>query len=113
MDNFQTNQVAGNPPQPETSTNNVASGVPTTSNHKKVGPIIAVLAVLLVLVIFGLYLAASSINKQIPTDDTGLPLDNSVQAMQTVIPVTNTADDPSSLQKDLDASLNGIDNLQF
>ncbi len=93
--------------------------------HKKVGPIIAVLIIILVLIIGALYLFASRINEeQVPTDSSvaadGTPsalqqsqTSSSGSADQFVQPVTNNADDVTSLEADLNASTKGLDGQNF
>lgn len=91
-----------------------------TPEHKKIGPIIAVLVIILVLVIGALYIFASSVNKQsVPVDntiatDTSDPAqaDNTTPAPE-VKPITNQADDVSSLEADLNASTKGLDGQNF
>ena len=77
---------------------------PTPTGHKKIGPTIAVLVIVLVLVIAALYFFASGIN------DTVLPGGEPLTGEPSLAPdgsgvITNTADDLDSLQKDLDASI--------
>jgi uncharacterized protein HemX len=93
-----------------------------TPEHKKVGPIVAVLVIVLVLIIGALYLFASQMNNE------QAPIDTSVAAQMTpstetsselpaptatVQPVTNTADDLSSLEADLNTSAKGLDTQSF
>lgn len=103
------------------------NGVPrnTPAQHKKVGPIIAILIIVLILIVGALYLFASRINKeQAPTDSSvaaNASLSTSQQPQtnaaavenQSVQPVNNKADDVNSLQTDLNASTNGLDNQNF
>ncbi len=95
---------------------------PTAPEHKKVGPIIAILIIILVLIIGALYLFASRINtEQAPVDssvaasDTAMPLQNNASnsAPSTVQPVTGTSDDLGSLEADLKTSAGGIDSQNF
>lgn len=99
-------------PQPQVSqTTPMQAGA--TPEHKKVGPIIAVLVIVLVLIIGALYLFASRINQeQVPTD-TSVASGNTVAAPQTVQPVTNKADDVSAIEADLNASSKGLDAQTF
>ena len=89
----------------------------TASKHKKVGPIIAVLVIVFILVIAALYLFASRLNDtQAPLDTSQVAATNTVDdtiSLETVTPITNTADDPQSLQNDLDAATQGIDSQNF
>lgn len=81
--------------------------------HKKVGPIVVTLVVVLVLVIVGLYIFASKISQQ-TVDMTNSNSDTqTVVQTQTISTVTSTADDVQSLQNDLGASVNGIDSQTF
>ena len=86
--------------------------VSTAPEHKKVGPIIAILIIVLVLIVGALYLFASRINQeQAPVDSSVAAGDTA--APQTVTPVTNSADDVSSLESDLNASSKGLDAQTF
>ena len=94
----------------------------TSSEHKKVGPIIAILVIVIVLIAAAIYLFASRVNKEQPvpsttamTNDTtpnDVP-DNSAAVQQSVAPVTNTSDDVNTIQADLNASTNGLDGQNF
>lgn len=92
-------------------TNQPAAAMPTqTGQEKKVGPIIAILVIVLVLIIAALYIFASKINQSaIPTDNSAdqTVSDGSVPA------VTGSADDVNSLQNDLNVSTQGLDNQNF
>jgi len=103
------------------------------SEHKKIGPIVAILVIVLVLVLAAIYIFANRLNEQhMPTDTSSLAanpgndvttIDSTVSAsaspspsstvMPTVAPVTNTKDDVQSLQTDLNASTNGLDAQNF
>lgn len=98
------------------------------SGQKKVGPIIAALVIVLVLVIVALYVFSSRINDQaLPvngTAKTNAPIstvstipgnENQAAAITTieVKSVTNTADDLNSLQNDLNAATQGVDTQNF
>jgi len=73
--------------------------------HKKSGPMIAGLVVILIIIIGTLYMfAARSQAPVIPTEET---------ANTEVQPVTNTSDDVSSLETDLDTSVSGLDSQNF
>jgi hypothetical protein len=89
-----------NQPQP--------SPVPQAPNNvqKKVGPIIATLIIVLILIIAALYMFASRLNQQaVPTDD----MTDLGTTTQTVQPITGKSDDINSIQTDLNASTNGVD----
>ncbi len=86
--------------------------------HKKVGPIIATLVIVLVLVIAALYLFASRINQQSAPIDAAAstntaPQQTTASQSQSVQPVTNNSDDIQSIQADLNASTNGVDSQNF
>ena len=69
--------------------------------HKNVGPIIATLVIILVLIIGALYIFASRINQQaIPSD--------AETTTTTVTTITNKSDDVKSLQSDLNTSASGL-----
>jgi len=92
------------------------------NGDKKVGPIIATLVIVLILIIAALYLFASRINQPaIPDDNTvsagnldGTAIvNNDSQAPAAVQPTTSTSTDIRSLQNDLNNSTNGLDNQNF
>ncbi len=89
-----------------------------SGEHKKVGPIIAILVIVLVLIVAALYMFASKINKSTPVPQQPVTsvveqASNTAAATQSVQPVTNTADDIESIQKDLNSSTNGLDSQNF
>ncbi len=92
-----------------------ANGMPI--EHKKVGPIIAILVIVLILIIGALYLFASRINQQqVPVDNTVANNNANTPAVvepQTVQPVVNKADDVNTLQADLNSATNGLNNQNF
>lgn len=73
---------------------------------KKIGPIVVVLAVVLILIIGALYLFASGINKT-PT------LEQEADVQEIVQPITNTSDEVQTLDADLNAAIEGIDVQTF
>lgn len=92
------------------------------NGHKKVGPIIATLVIVLVLIIAALYIFAARLNQQaIPTDmtsadtsgDSSGATSQAATAPSSVQPVTGTSTDVNSLQNDLDNSTAGLDNQNF
>ena len=88
---------------------------PMPAEHKKIGPIIAILIIVLILVIGALYLFASRINQQQAPVNTSVA-NTSAQtsaSTQSVQPVTNTSDDVNALQADLNVSTAGLDNQNF
>ena len=89
--------------------NQVPNSQAPVGEHKKVGPIVAVLIIVLILIIAALYLFAARINRE------AVPSDNNTSAgqNQTVQPITNKADDVDSLDADLDAATNGVDSQNF
>lgn len=98
--------------QPMTSP---AQGTSMGNGHRKVGPIVATLIIVLVLIIAALYLFASRLNQQAaPADTTATSeVDLTATATQSVQPITNTANDPQSLQNDLNKATNGLDSQNF
>lgn len=84
----------------------------TTPEHKKIGPIIAILTIVLVLIIAALYLFAASLNKPPIDADMGTPASMTTE-VQSVAPVTNTSDDVTSIEADLNASTDGLDSSNF
>lgn len=91
--------------------------------HKKVGPIIATLVIVIVLVVAALYIFGSKLNKQSPivpeqnTATSELSATDQMAGMATptasVTPVTNKADDVQSINNDLNSALNGLDSQNF
>ena len=117
MDSNRPNQMNNAPIAPMSSPV-TPMGTPVRDNgHKKVGPIIATLVIVLVLIIAALYLFASRINKEpVPTDTSAAMTTNDTNnepAAPTVAPVTGTSDDPASIQADLNASTNNLDQQNF
>lgn len=91
-------------PNTQNQTNPVVSG-----DHKKVGPIIAGSIIVLIVIIAAIYIFASQ------TGQSGQPTNpesstNPAAAVESVKPITNTSDDTSSLQNDLNQSTSGLDN---
>ncbi|GEM_PF-497665 len=114
--NLPTQQPVAN--IPTGSANNLGSG----NSHKKVGPIVATLVVILVIIIAAIYIFASKVNKQpLPNDNqtVGTVQNSQPIAPQTnqpvsastdsVAPINNSADDLQSLQNDLNNSTVGVD----
>jgi len=87
------------------------------NGHKKVGPIIATLVIVLILIIAALYVFASRLNQQaVPTDESTAPTVDNNYATTTstqVQPVSSKADDVKSLQADLNVSTYGVDSQNF
>ena len=93
---------------------NVPQGVPTSAPKKHVGPIIASLIIVLVLIIAALYVFASRISLQNAANSVDNTATTTDQTLTTVIvPVTSTSTDPQSLQDDLNNSTQGIDDLNL
>ena len=80
----------------------------TKKAEKKVGPIIATLVIVLILLIAALYLFASRITQPIIPDDSP-----DADTVPTVQPVTSTSTDLHALQNDLNASTNGLGGQNF
>ena len=88
--------------------------------HKRVGPIIASLIVVLILVVVALYLFAAQMSQPNAEDTTGQTAANTTASTSDSVPltpevqsVTNTADDPQSLQNDLDKATYNVDQQTF
>ena len=102
-------------PAPQTAPQMGTQSAPQQES-KKVGPIVGILVLVLVAVIIALYMFASRISQEgNPTDSTN---DTSAQVTATqtgpaVQAVTNKADDPQSLQDDLNSATNGLDSQKF
>lgn len=93
--------------------NQTATSIPpmTKSGEKKVGPIVATLIIVLVLIIAALYLFASKINQPaIPTDAA---MNDTSDQTASVQAITNTSTDVQDLQNDLNAADVGLDAQNF
>ena len=95
---------------------------PGHNGEKKVGPIIATLVIVLILIIAALYLFASRIDQPAIPDDNAVSagnldgaaiVNNDSQAPAAVQPTTGTSTDIQSLQNDLNNSTNGLDGQNF
>lgn len=99
----------------------VNTGTPIPPEHKKVGPIAAVLVVVLLIIVAALYFFALSLNKTPKTESvmtgtsaaTNADTGTAPVTDQSVAPVNSTADDPQSLSNDLEMSTSGTENLDF
>ncbi len=111
-------------PLPPTAPQAPRASYPTAiagNGQKKVGPIIAILVIVLILIVAALYLFASRISQQsAPVDQTSASrettnpnADQQSSANQSVQPVTNNSDDVNSIQADLNVSTNGLDSQNF
>ncbi len=77
-----------------------------SQNQKKAGPIIAILIIVLILIIASLYMFASRVTQEpVPMDDS--------EPTASVEPVTNTSDEVSDIEADLDAATNGLEDQNF
>ena len=115
------------PVAPVTPVAPVSPGMTPAPEHKKVGPIVAVLVIVIVLVIGAIYLFASNMNRATPasyTDQNSVSqLENRTNSQvdttptqspeKSVAPVTNTSNDTASLEADLSASTDGLDSQDF
>ncbi len=81
--------------------------VVTPQGEKKVGPIVATLIIVLILIIAALYLFASKINQP----DTAA--ENSLAAGVQASDTTMSQEDVQSLQDDLDSATTGLDQQNF
>jgi len=80
------------------------------NGEKKVGPIVASLIIVLVLVIAALYLFASRVKEPvIPEDDYAAGADNTGGSADNL----GTSTDVKDLQADLDKTASGLDNQSF
>lgn len=120
MDQFnQTSpeQTTNTPPVNNAPVFNSTPSTGLENNHKKIGPIVTTLVIVLLLIIAGIYIFASKVNQQIvPASDTTADATNqkvSLASSTTVTPITNTKDDLNSLQSDLNTSTTGIDAQSF
>lgn len=100
----------------------IKMGAPTASplgeadknERKQVGPIIVTLVVVLVLIIAGLYIFASQLNREpVPDAESDAVAAQNPAAAQSVPEVFSTADDPQSIQNDLDRSTSGLEGQNF
>ncbi|MCX6715735.1 MAG: hypothetical protein NT077_01805 [Candidatus Taylorbacteria bacterium] len=79
--------------------------------EKKVGPIVATLIIVLVLVIAALYLFASKINETPGNTPEENNLAGTVQT--TPVPAPNSTEDLKALQSDLDSATTGLNSQNF
>lgn len=92
------------------------TSTPVAHEHRKVGPIVAILVIIIVLVAAAIYLFASRTNKEPATDMANQATQGQTQDQQasaSVTPVTNSSDDVGSIEADLNASVNGLDEQNF
>jgi hypothetical protein len=78
-----------------------------SENKKNIGPIIATLVIVLILIVGALYVLASHISQQT------LPADALNTSSTTVQVITNKSDDVNSLQSDLNSATDGLNNQNF
>jgi uncharacterized protein YpmB len=95
----------------DTTTQPVENSVPpyqpqTNSEHKKIGPVVAILVIVLVLVAAAIYMFATRVNKQDAVN-------SDTAAAQEVQEVTNNSDEVNDLEADLSASVTGLDEQNF
>jgi hypothetical protein len=91
-----------------TATNSVPSYPTPDTTNKKLGPIVAILVIVLVLIAAAIYLFATR-----GTTAEQIDSDNDTASSQEVQPVTNNSDEVSDLEADLDASVTGLDDQNF
>lgn len=97
-----------------TSPTNSQPTAPMSSgaSHKKVGPMIAILIIVLVVIIGALYMFASR-SRELTIPDDGASMTDTQSEAQEVQSVTSNSTDTASLQSDLDASTSGLDSQNF
>jgi hypothetical protein len=78
------------------------------NTEKKVGPIIASLIIILILLITALYVFASRISQPVTPNDGP-----STDAVTAVPPIAGTSTDLQSIQNDLNASTKGLNSANF
>lgn len=94
-----------NQPVQQPVVNNTVNVTPT-GHEKKVGPIVATLIIVLVLIIAALYVFASKINTPADTTDAAAAADQTT--LTVVKPTTNTSTDVKDLQNDLNSATDGL-----
>lgn len=90
--------------QPEINTQDQMEPV-SGKTANKTGPMVAIIAVVLIVIIAALYIFASR------TDKTTIPTEDEI--VTDIQPVTNTSDDLSSIESDLNISTGGLDEQSF
>ncbi len=92
---------------PQSAPEQTPMSTPPLANpeHTKVGPIVAVAAVVLILIIGALYIFASRMNSSMG--------DDSAPAAEAVQPITSTSDEIDDIEADLDMSIDGLDAQNF
>ncbi len=115
------------PPQNPVLDNPIVDKIIPNTKPKRVGPIVAILVVVLIILVAGIYLVSKQFEVVSPNNDTAnlAPQSNTIiqdteqtdtnsaAVSATIAPISNTNDDLDSLQNDLDASLNGLDAQQI
>ncbi|MFA6601302.1 MAG: hypothetical protein WCT02_00340 [Candidatus Paceibacterota bacterium] len=107
-----------------TSPTNIPNLPVSSHEHGKIGPIIATLIVIIVIVIAAIYIFASrsTVIPEITDTVSSNQTNNVVQtpaaapttsAAPTIAPLTNKSDDLQSLQNDLNTSTEGVDSQNF
>jgi hypothetical protein len=113
MDSNNQQPVSSQPSGNMYNSPNTSGGTTTPTLNKKIGPIVATLVVIILVVIAALYLFGSYMNKQPASTSLNANNIDAAIADETVPTVTNTADDPQSLQNDLDTATAGVDTQTF
>lgn len=123
MDQNQSfSSYSSTPPQVPQNPNPVIDTMVPVTKPKKVGPIVAILVAVLIVIAVAVYFVSKQFEVVSPNSDTAnatelqASIDNGIiQTTPTpeVQAVTNTKDDIQSLEQDLNASLNGLDAQQI
>jgi hypothetical protein len=115
----QANQFtpANNLPNNTPPSAQIPSVFPDEKKPKKIGPIIAVLVAILIIVIVSLYLVASKTSRgdtdyqsDLNTNPISTDIISTDETPQEINPISNTADDIDSLQADLEQAISGLDS---
>ncbi len=122
MDQNQTNQTINTGPtnmNPAPSMNSMP-----VNNHKKMGPIVAIIVVVLALIVAAVYIFSSKSSYSVDSykETYTAPVDTlnkmdttsyTETTSQSVTPITSQSNDPQSLENDINASTNGLDEQNF
>lgn len=94
--------------QPITPMNNNQT-INTTPEHKKTGPMISILVIILILIIGLLYMFASRTEAPIIPNEYKAPTETATEVKN----ITNSSDNVSDLEADLNTSVDGVDQQSF
>lgn len=87
--------------------------IPPAPHEKKVGPIVATLVIVLILILAALWLFASKVNQPAAPVRALDQQPQQQQQTQAAAPAPNSAEDLNDLNADLNTSVDGLDSQNF